>query len=258
MSFLDPNKPYNQHISEKNFSGYYVPNHNAKVIKESIKNGTAPFLPDQNGNIEAKPIFNGNTGYCLNAKDLIPLQIEKGNNSNVVVTFKTVNSSGTNIKKGEKGFFYNYEKNKETHEIGTSQFFFPEQTEKPELVLKTVEDKVKKNEHHLNKTIEINSSEPEEYLSSYIASCKSGAKLKVNPEIAKEFTEKFNLILDNQLSKSAERNNEIDKLHSLLLKVDMKANELNKKLYQENQQNKTQTKTQSQSNNKQRNLSMSH
>lgn len=233
MSSLDSNKPFNNNVSEKQFNGYYVPAHNAKVIKESIQNGTAPFLPDQSGNVKTSPIYNGNTGYCLNAKDLIPMQIGQGNSTNIAVTYKTINAAGTRVKEGEKGFFYNYEKDKETHAIGTSQFFFPEQTINPELVVKAVETKVKKNEYHLNKTIEILSSEPEEYLGNYVAACRSGATLKVNPEIAKAFTEKFIPLLDNQLAKSADRNENIDKLNNLMFKIDTKANEVNKELFAE-------------------------
>ena len=138
MSSLDSNKPFNNSVSEKQFNGFYIPAHNAKIIKDSIENGTATFLPDQNGNVNAKPIINGNTGYCLNAKDLIPMQVIQKDNSNIAVTYKTTQNLGTRIKEGEKGFFYNFQREDKT--IGTSQFFFPEQTENPQLIKEKVSE----------------------------------------------------------------------------------------------------------------------
>lgn len=235
MSSLDTNKPFNNSVSEKQFNGFYIPSHNAKIIKESIENGTAPFLPDQAGNVNAKPVINGNTGYCLNAKDLIPLQIVGKDNSNIAVTYKTTQNIGTRVKEGEKGFFYNFKR--EDNTIGTSQFFFPEQTENPQLVKDAVNEKVAKNKlPQINKTIEIQSANPEEYLGTYVAACKSGASLKVNPEISEEFKKNFSAVLDNQLSKKPDRNAEIDTLSNFMFKVDQKANSINKELYAERRQ----------------------
>lgn len=235
MSSLDTNKPFKNSVSEKQFNGFYIPSHNAKIIKESIENGTAPFLPDQAGNVNAKPVINGNTGYCLNAKDLIPLQIVGKNNSNIAVTYKTTQNFGTRVKEGEKGFFYNFKR--EDNTIGTSQFFFPEQTENPQLVKDAVNEKVVNNKlPQISKTIEIQSANPEEYLGTYVAACKSGASLRVNPEIAEEFKKNFTAVLDNQLAKKADRNAEIDTLSNFMFKVDQKANSINKELYAERRQ----------------------
>ena len=244
MSSLDTNKPFNNSVSEKQFNGFYIPSHNAKIIKESIENGTAPFLPDQAGNVNAKPVINGNTGYCLNAKDLIPLQIVGKDNSNIAVTYKTTQNIGTRVKEGEKGFFYNFKR--EDNTIGTSQFFFPEQTENPQLVKDAVNEKVAKNKlPQINKTIEIQSANPEEYLGTYVAACKSGASLKVNPEISEEFKKNFSAVLDNQLSKKPDRNAEIDTLSNFMFKVDQKANSINKELYAERRQEMQKTQQQS-------------
>lgn len=244
MSSLDTNKPFNNSVSEKQFNGFYIPSHNAKIIKESIENGTAPFLPDQAGNVNAKPVINGNTGYCLNAKDLIPLQIVGKDNSNIAVTYKTTQNIGTRVKEGEKGFFYNFKR--EDNTIGTSQFFFPEQTENPQLVKDAVNEKVAKNKlPKINKTIEIQSANPEEYLGTYVAACKSGASLKVNPEISEEFKKNFTAVLDNQLAKKPDRNAEIDTLSNFMFKVDQKANSINKELYAERRQEMQKTQQQS-------------
>lgn len=244
MSSLDTNKPFNNSVSEKQFNGFYIPSHNAKIIKESIENGTAPFLPDQAGNVNAKPVINGNTGYCLNAKDLIPLQIVGKDNSNIAVTYKTTQNIGTRVKEGEKGFFYNFKR--EDNTIGTSQFFFPEQTENPQLVKDAVNEKVAKNKlPQINKTIEIQSANPEEYLGTYVAACKSGASLKVNLEISEEFKKNFTAVLDNQLAKKPDRNAEIDTLSNFMFKVDQKANSINKELYAERRQEMQKTQQQS-------------
>ncbi len=229
MSSIDTNEPFSNSVSEKQFNGFYIPSRNAKIIKESIENGTAPFLPDKDGNISVKPIINGNTGYCLNAKDLIPLQILGKDNTNIVVTYKTTQNLGTRIKEGEKGFFYNFRRADKT--VGTSQFFFPEQTENPELIKNFVAEKVSKTGvRNLDKTIEISSPDPEEYLGKYIAACKSRADLKVKPEIAEEFKQNFSVVLNNQLAKKADRNAEIDTLSGFMFKVDQKANSVNKEL----------------------------
>ena len=237
MSSLDTHKPFNSSVSEKQFNGFYIPSHNAKIIKASIENGTAPFLPDQNGNVNAKAIINGNTGYCLNAKDLIPMKVIQGDKSDIAVTYKTVNDAHSRIKAGEKGFFYNFQREDKT--VGTSQYFFLEQTEQPERVKEAVDKKIEKAKlPKINKTLEITSSNPEEYLGMYVAACKSGASLKVSPEIAEEFKQSFTAVLNNQLAKKDERNAEIDKLSDFMFKVDQKANSINKELSAEISQEK--------------------
>ncbi|MBR1640611.1 MAG: hypothetical protein IJ688_14650 [Treponema sp.] len=237
MSSLDTTKPFNNSVSEKQFNGFFIPRHNAKIIKESIENGTAPFLPDRNGNVNAKPIYNGNTGYCLNAKDLIPLKVIQGEKSDRVVTYKTVNDAHSRINAGEKGFFYNFQREDKT--VGTSQFFFLDQVEHPERVNEAVDKKIESANAKLpklNKTIEIPSANPEEYLGMYVAACKSGASLKVSPQIAEEFKQNFTAVLNNQLAKKDERTEGIDKLSDFMYKVDQKANAINKELRAEYRQ----------------------
>ena len=235
MSSLDNNKPFNTSLSEKQFNGFFVPNHNAKIIRDAIENGTAPFLPDNTGKINAEPIINGNTGFCLNAKDLLPLQIIKGENSNMVATFKTVQNAGTRVIEGEKGFFYNFQR--EDKSVGTAQFFFPEQTQEPEVVKAAILEKMNKayakGFPKLNKTLEITSAEPEEYLANYVAACKTGAKLSVNPEVAEEFKQNLAPLLKNQTARLENKNQEMETLGQFMFKVDQKANEISKELFEE-------------------------
>lgn len=245
MSSLDQNTPFKNSVSQKQFNGYWIPNQNAKIIKEAIENGTAPFLPDQSGNLSAKAIYNGNTGFCLNAKELIPLQITRGEKSDIVATFSTISKAGTKIREGEKGLFYNFKR--DDGSIGGAQFFFPEQAENPEAVKKITEKKIERK-FKTNTIIEITSSDPEEYLANYVAACKSGASVKVSSEVAKEFTEKFAPLLNNQLAKGAERDKEMDTLGQFMFKVDVHANKINTEMFaqkkKEHQKSQTQEKKQ--------------
>ena len=242
MSSLNNDKPYENNLSDKQFNGYFVPNHSAKLIRESIENNTAPFLPDSSGAIKANPIFYGNKGFCLTAKDLIPLQIIQGENSNVVVTFNTVNKAGIKIKEGEKGFFYNYQK--EDKSVGVSQYFFPEQTDDPEKIKEFVAPKIAKGIKLLSpdKTIEIKSSEPEQYLGTYLAACKTGATVKVSPEIAEQFKQNVMPILKNQTL--IHKDKEMDSLSDLMFKSERNAIDVINALSKEKTQQQTKSQEQ--------------
>lgn len=236
---LDQNNPYQGNFSEKNFSAIMVPNHNAKIIRESIENNTAPFLPDASGTIKTKPIYNGNNGAVLDAKDLIPLQIEQGDRSDIVVTYKTVNQAGSLIKKDEKGLPYIYKRSDNTY--GTSEYFFLDQTENPELVKSKVYGKIVQTEKKQlpESVIEIKSAEPEEYLGAYVAGCWNSATVKVSPEVAEQFKQNVLPILKNQTS--PHKNKEMPSLSELMYKATGKAIEIDNGLHKEARQ---QTKTQ--------------
>lgn len=78
------------------FNGFWIPHHNAKVMKRGFEENKAPFLPDASGNIKAEPIYNGASGYCLPANRLIPVQfakMENGYNSNIVFPRSTVGAT---------------------------------------------------------------------------------------------------------------------------------------------------------------------
>ena len=74
---MSDNNPFETPVSKNEFNGYWIPKHNAKVMKEGIDKNTAPFLPNKDGTIKAVPIYNASTGYVLPATRLIPAQIEK-------------------------------------------------------------------------------------------------------------------------------------------------------------------------------------
>lgn len=242
---LDQNNPYQGKFSEKNFSAFTVPNHNAKIIRESIENNTAPFLPDESGIIKTKPIYNGNTGWVLDAKDLIPLQIEQGDRSNIVVTFNTVNNAGTLIKKDEKGFPYIFKR--EDNTFGTSNYYFLEQTENPELVKSKVYGKIVQTEKKQlpESVIEIKSAEPEEYLGAYVAGCTNKATVKVSPEIAEQFKQNILPILKNQTVRN-DKNKEIPSISDLMYKAATRAIQINKEIHADVQKSQQQAKSQEQ------------
>ena len=115
---MSDNNPFETPVSKNEFNGYWIPKHNAKVMKEGIDNNTAPFLPNKDGTINAVPIYNASTGYVLPATRLIPAQIEKekkGYESNIVIGRNFSEMASTSLKENEKGIFYNFKD--ETGEI---------------------------------------------------------------------------------------------------------------------------------------------
>ncbi len=237
-SGFNPEHPFESNVSEKRFSGNWIPYHNAKMIREAMENGTAPFLPNEKGEIVARPIYNANTGYCINAKDLIPLQIVARNNpaadySTIVATKNSIDAAQTSVKAGEKGFFYNFKR--EDGSIGTTQFFFPEQTEHPERVIDAASKKISatQNKHRKNGenaqvrgSVEITSPDAEEYLAKYVAACKTHSSLKCAPEVAAEFKKNLSAVLDNQFAKKGEFKREVGNLGKLLFNADKKSVEI--------------------------------
>ncbi len=239
---LDLEYPYKNRLSEKSFSGKFVPDNNARLIKEAIESNTAPFLPDERGEISAHPIVNANTGFCLNLKDLLPLQVKQEATivinkdgqpvfdntyySPIVATKKSIDAAHTSIKPGERGVFFNFKRADGT--IGTSQYFFPEQTEHPEKVIQNAIEKMRAshegrgNENGIitQKTIKITSSEPKEYLAKYQAAMRTNSFLECSPEISKEFVKKFSVVLNNQLAEKKDFKPEIGTLNKLLFDAD--------------------------------------
>lgn len=212
--------------SKKEWIGLYVPKHTANLILKGIEDNSLPLLPQKSGNIEVTPIFNANTGFILSAKDLIPAQITKANNgyeSNVVGTKTTVDKAGTQIKAGEKGLFYNWQdKDKQFHH---SAFFFPEQTTDPEKFSSNVQ--IKQPQRLKDMTFKINTAD--DYLPMYLAAAKSGAKLKVSQNVAKEFENQLkNICIDVKTNGQTKAD-----LNKILFTADLAANKIVKQAEQE-------------------------
>ena len=150
------------------------------------------------------------------------MKANSGYESDVVGTKNTVDKAGTQIKEGEKGFFYNWQdKEKQFHH---SAFFFAEQMTEPEKFLENIQ--IRQPQRLKDMTLKINSAE--EYLPMYLAAAKSGAKLEVSPEIAKEFANQLKDICVNEIC-----TNEKTHLHNVLFTADLEANKIIKNIEQE-------------------------
>ena len=93
--------PFETPVSKNEFNGYWIPSHNAKVMKKGLEENSAPFLPDTSGNIKAEAVYSLSTGKCLPANRLIPVQFEKmkmGYESNIVVSKSTISEMNTEGK----------------------------------------------------------------------------------------------------------------------------------------------------------------
>ena len=205
---MENTNPLENPVSKQEFNGYWIPRHNAKVMKQGLEENKAPFLPDSTGNIKAEPIYNMATGYCLPANRLIPVQFAKmqnGYNSNVVATRTTLGGMENGIKENE--------------------------------IIAASKDKIQQKTNLKDYSMVIASSEPKEYLGTYMAACRSGMKLSVDPQIAEEFKKKLMPTLENDLKKQEERNKELPTLSNLLFDADKRATEITKSLSQSAEQN---------------------
>ena len=97
------------------------------------------------------------------------------------------------LKENKKGVFYNFKD--ETGEIHTVSLFFPEQTQDPQSMLNAIRDKIMPASSLKDVSMVIASSELKEYIGTYMAACKSGMKLSVDPQIAEEFKAKLMPVL---------------------------------------------------------------
>lgn len=226
-------------VSKDEFNGFWIPHHNAKVMKRGLEENRAPFLPNESGVIKAEPVYNVATGYCLPANRLIPVQFAKMENnytSNMVATRTTIGSMKNAIKENEKGIFYNFKD--EQGEIHVASLFFAEQTQNPEDFINKGSEKIKQMDNLKDISMVIASSEPREYLGTYIAACKSGMKLSVDPQIAEEFKTKIMPNLENDIKSPEDRNKDIPTLSNILFEADKRSTEILKTLSQENNQSK--------------------
>ena len=227
--------PFQTPVSKNEFNGYWIPSHNAKVMKKGLEENSAPFLPDTSGNIKAEAVYSLSTGKCLPANRLIPVQFEKmkmGYESNIVVSKSTISEMNTEIKEGEKGILYNF-KGKDDN-FHTAAFFFPEQTETPEAFNELAQEKIHPLDNLKDISMTIESSEPTEYLGTYLAACRSGMKVSVSLETAQEFKDRIMVNVENDMKKSENRNKEIESVGNILFNADKRGTEILKTLAHEN------------------------
>ena len=234
---MDKNNPFEKPVSKDEFNGFWIPHHNAKVFKRGLEENKAPFLPDATGSIKAEPIFNAASGYCLPAGRLISVQfakMENNYNSNIVIPRSTVTALENSIKENEKGVFYNFKD--EQGEIHVASLFFPEQTQNPEGAITATKDKIQQMDNLKDVSMVIVSSDPKEYLGSYIAACRSGMKLSVDPQIAEEFKSKIMPTLENDIRDPEKRDKNLSTLSNILFEADKRGSEICRTLAAENTQ----------------------
>lgn len=82
----------------------------------------------------------------------------------------------------------------------------------------------------------IATSEPKEYLGTYIAACRSGMKLSVDPQIAKEFKEEIMPTLENDIRDPDKRNITMPTLSNISFEADKRGAEICRTLAAENGQ----------------------
>lgn len=217
----------NLSISKNDWNGAYVPKHTAKLIKAAVENGTAPFI-SENGQLNPTLVFNVNTGHALEAKDFFPVlltKIENGYESNAVGTYGTMTKINNSVKENEKGVFYNFKG--ADGEFHHSAYFFGEQLENPEAFADFANKSFKQQQNLTKESFKITSPAVTEYLSTYLAASKSGAKVEVSPEISKQFAANVIAVCENELKRTnAEKNPEIPKLSDLLFNVEKKSSEI--------------------------------
>ena len=66
--------PLETPVSKSEFCGFWLPSHNAKAMKTGLDANKVPFLPDQNGNIKAEPVYTLSQGCSLHASRFILVQ----------------------------------------------------------------------------------------------------------------------------------------------------------------------------------------
>lgn len=233
----------NLKVSADDWNGVFVPKHTAKLINKTFENGTSPFIP-VDGKLNPPFVYNVNTGFAPDAKDLVPLQltkIEKGYASDAFGTYSSMGKAGTRIKTGEKGLFFNFVgKDGELHH---SAYFFAEQTEQPERFSELASKNLRQKQNLKNQTIKIESPDVEDFLSAYVAASKSGAKIEVSKEVAEQFKKNLLEITSNELAKTeAEKNPKIPKLNDILFNADKKAKEIVNSLENKNRSGQRQNR----------------
>lgn len=207
-------------IKNVSFNGALLAKHNAKLLQTAIENGTAPFLPDANGKINTKPIYNMNTGFIVQDLNLVVLQIkqnEMGYESNKVCTYNTLQAAGTEVAGKGMGTHYVFKNKDNDFAVGT--FFFPEEAKAPSKI-NDLNFVLKYPQQLQDKSFEI--KDVQSYMPAYFAACKSGFSLSVSPEVTEQFKTELLSVIKNDLSVK-EKNPEIPSTKSYFSTADYKS-----------------------------------
>jgi hypothetical protein len=194
--------------------------HQRKQIAESLKNGSHPCLPGADGCADTTPAVNLTTGTRYHGANLLYLKDFQKRNGFPTAEYATadaIKQSGVYIKKGEKGVDINIstlvDENTGQWENKTVRLFNAAQTTRPWELKKYAEnlqaqkeqerqeflksqygDAYKpreKKEKEPGPEISCSSTEPERYLSQYLAAVSLGGTFKASPQQAGEFVGKM-------------------------------------------------------------------
>jgi hypothetical protein len=189
-------------------------------IAESLQNGSLPCLPGADGIADTKPAVNLITGTRYHGANLLCLKDFQKRNGFPTAEYATqdaIQKSGIPIRAGESGIMISFaEKNKQTGdwENKNVRLFNVAQTAKP-WAFKTYAEKVsqekereqeaffksqygdkyqprEKTEQKPGPDITCSSTEPERYLSQYLAAVSMGSAFKATHQQATEFSQKLN------------------------------------------------------------------
>jgi hypothetical protein len=172
-------------------------------ILDLLEKGNLPFLPDKNGLCDTRPVRNALTGYEFTGINQILAKAylqEKGLAGQNILTFEQANKCGAGIEKGAKAFQLSFQDKENRDENGKAKvvinhYFAASQVKRPEK-LPTLEQKKQLEK----KVFASPSSEPVQYLASYLACVKTGATFTPSTEIASTFSQKFKEALETSPS----------------------------------------------------------
>ena len=198
--------------------------HQRKIINTALKNGTLSCLPKADGYADTAPAVNLESGKVYHGANLLYLkehQKQIGAPDAEYVTTDQLEKakreiSGLDLKEGQKGVTIHFsEQLKDGDEYENKSFVLVNvaQTTMPEVLKEWAVQRHQKRvqEHEDYKRTQdgdfyrppepkqkgqgadiiCKSTEPVEYLGQYFAAVSMGNKFKVNPEQAKEFTDKM-------------------------------------------------------------------
>lgn len=193
----------------------------AAKVKNSLNNGTSPFLPNEQGLIDLKGTYNMRTNELNHGLTQIMLkerQAELNAPTGAFVTFDTIRKAQQNgidcaVIKGQHGFDIQVQNPKKKEDIRTMKWFNISQIANPENLKSYLDEQMKLETEKTNaynkehnptfkdkknpaekvmdrpndKVMKINFETPEQYFGQVLAAMSTGTKLIVSKEQAEIF-----------------------------------------------------------------------
>lgn len=222
---MEENQPTINPVSQKQNVGRFVALQRAKLMKDGITNNTAPFIPQNGETLSPEPIYNAKFGVPLEARTMIPAALLKSQNgfkSNVVASYYTSQEAKTAIVKDSKGVGNLYQGS--DGEFHSSNYYFADQMEQPEKLQDFANKNMKWQKRLTNETLKAESPELSDYLASYLAAARGGAKLEVSPEVAEQFKANMLAVCENEMKPyQAMKDKSLPKLSDVFNEADKKS-----------------------------------